>query len=134
MAINPLIKKLRIKAGLRMIIVNAPGGFKEELGKIPDGVKLAKKLEGKFDLVLLFAKNSQELQRLFPKAKRALKYDGIFWISYPKKSAKVETDLSRDILWELLEDKGLRPVSAVSINTVWSAMRFRPPELVKPKK
>lgn len=47
---------------------------------------------------------------------------------------RVDPDLSRDILWKLLEKKGLRPVAAVAIDDVWSAMRFRPPELVKSKK
>lgn len=131
---SSLVKKLLIKPGQRMIILNSPETFAEELAFLPEGIHLKKILVGEFDFILLFAKNRQELERLFSKARKALIHDGIFWISYPKKSAKVKTDLSRDILWKMIEKKGLRPVAAASIDDVWSAMRFRPPELVKSKK
>jgi hypothetical protein len=114
--------------------MNVPEGYLELLGPLPPKVKFLKKMTGPFDFLHLFVKNSHELKNLFPKAKKVLRYDGIFWISYPKKSAKTETDLSRDTLWQLLVDKGFRPVSAVSINATWSALRFRPPETVKSKK
>jgi hypothetical protein len=63
----------------------------------------------------------------------AVEYDGLFWISYPKRSSKVETDLSRDILWEIMvADTHLRPVTQVSVDNVWSALRWRPePEVGK---
>jgi hypothetical protein len=134
MVINPLIKKLRIKPGLRMTIINPPAGYLDILGSLPDGVDFVQKLAGKFDFILVFVKNSQELEKFYPKATGVLKYNGIFWISYPKKSSGVKTDLSRDILWKIVENKGLRPVMAISIDNVWSALRFRPPELVNSKR
>ena len=60
--------------------------------------------------------------------------DGLLWLSYPEKSSKVKTDLTRDVLWALVEPAGWRPVTQVSIDEVWSAMRFRPVDLVKKKK
>jgi hypothetical protein len=60
----------------------------------------------------------------------ALKYDGLLWISYPKRSSKVETDLTRDRGWEVMTEAGLRPVTQVSIDALWSALRFRPLERV----
>ena len=65
-----------------------------------------------------------------PAAIAAVAYDGLLWISYPKRSSKVETDLSRDVLWDLMMETGLRPVTQVSIDDVWSALRFRPAEKV----
>ena len=76
------------------------------------------------------AKNDTELARLLPTATKATKYDGLLWVSYPKKSSKVDTDLSRDTLWEPPGETGLRPVTQVSIDKTWSAMRFRPTEKV----
>ena len=54
----------------------------------------------------------------------------LLWLSYPKRSSKVETDLSRDVGWEVVADAGLRPVTQVSIDETWSALRFRPVERV----
>ena len=47
------------------------------------------------------------------------------WIAYPK-AGQLETDLNRDILWELLDGKGVRPVRQVALDDTWSALRFRP--------
>ena len=84
----------------------------------------------KSDFVLLFVKNQNELAKLVQTAIRTVEYDGLLWIAYPKKSAKTESDLSRDILWDLMDDTGLQPVHMISIDQIWSAMRFRPKELV----
>ena len=127
---SSLIKKLRIQAGQRVLILNPPAGYVESLGDLPEGVKLADKPEGTFDFVHLFVRDSNELGNLAPAAIAAVAYDGLLWISYPKRSSKVETDLSRDVLWDLMMETGLRPVTQVSIDDVWSALRFRPAEKV----
>jgi len=126
MANSSLTKKLHIKPGQRITIINPPPGYMDELGKLLEGVERFDKLGGKFDFIHLFVKNIKELESFGPKALSALKYDGILWISYPKKSSKVETDISRDVGWDTIRKNGLRPVAAVSIDDVWSALRFRP--------
>ena len=70
--------------------------------------------------------NGAELDRIGVAAIRAAKHDGLLWISYPKGSSKVKTDLNRDILRGLLHKEGLDAVAMISIDDVWSAMRFRP--------
>jgi hypothetical protein len=126
MAGSSLIKKLYIKPGQRIIIINPPPGYLAELGPLPEGVELAERPEGQFDLVHLFVKNSQELDRLGPIALQAIKYDGLLWISYPKRSSKVETNLTRDVGWDLVKQAGMEAVAQVSIDDIWSATRFRP--------
>ncbi len=127
---TPLIKKLRIQPGQRVLILNPPEGYVASLGDLPEGVELSDVAEGKFDFVHLFVRDSAELDALRPAALEVLTYDGVLWISYPKKSAKVPTDLSRDVLWDLMGDTGLRPVTQIAIDAVWSALRFRPTEVV----
>ena len=127
---SSLMKKLRIQAGQRVLILNPPAGYVETLGDLPEGVKLSDKPEGTFDFVHLFVRDRNELGDLAPEAMAAVAYDGLLWISYPKRSSKVETDLSRDVLWDLMMETGLRPVTQVSIDDVWSALRFRPAEKV----
>ena len=125
-----LLKKLRMQAGQRVLILNAPPGYVESLEDLPEGVEVSEQAGGKFDFVHLFVKDSAELDQLRSAATGAVEYDGLLWISYPKKSAKVDTDLTRDVLWELMGDTGLRPVTQVSVDKVWSAMRFRPADEV----
>jgi hypothetical protein len=127
---TPLAKKLRIQAGQRLLIVNAPEGYIDSLEDLPEGITISEKPDGEFDFVHLFVKNSAQYAEFGPATVRAIKYDGLLWVSYPKRSSKVATDLSRDSMWELLADSGLRPVTQVSIDAVWSAVRFRPTELV----
>lgn len=75
-------------------------------------------------------KDSNELASLGPVAIEAIKYDRLLRISYPKRSSRVESDLTRDVMWELMADTGLRPMAQVSIDPVWSALRFRPSKQV----
>lgn len=128
---SPLAKKLRLQQDQEVLILNAPEGYVESLGDLPAGARLIQNAEpGTCDFVHLFVKNSAQFAQLGPTAIAAIRYDGILWISYPKKSAKVETDLSRDTMWTLLAEVNWRPVSQVSIDAVWSAVRFRPKEAV----
>ena len=86
--------------------------------------------EGNLDFVHVFAKDLAELDKLAPVAAEAVKHDGLFWVSYPKKSSSVESDLSPDVVWKAVAKTRLRAVTQVSVNDVWSAIRFRPADKV----
>jgi len=130
MTTNPLLKKLQLKAGQRAVIINPPPGYLDELGPLPEGVELAQQPEGSFDFVQVFAKDMAELERFLPIALQAVKHDALLWIAYPKGGAKAGTDLNRDILWNAVVQHRFSGVSLISLNDVWSAMRFRPSEKV----
>ena len=134
MADPTLLKKIRLLAGQRALLLNSPAGYLERLSPLPEGAILDSEPGnaevGRYDFVQVFVRDSAELARLAPAAQQAIRYDGVLWISYPKRSAKVVTDLSRDRLWELMQPSGLNPVTQVAIDDVWSALRFRPAELV----
>lgn len=101
---------------------------------MPAGVNAAEKPEGKFDFVHLFVRSIAELEKFGLTAVEASEYDGLLWISYPKKTSKIKTDINRDKGWEVIKQAGLRPVTQVSVNDTWSALRFRPNEQVSKKK
>lgn len=126
MADTSLIKKLGIKPQYRVALLNAPQGYQEQLGPLPAGVELAAAPDGTFDVVHLFVRDKAELDRDVPTAIQAVKPGGLLWISYPKQSSKVATDLNRDVLWDVFPNKDWRPVTQISIDEVWSALRFRP--------
>lgn len=130
MSITPLAKKLRIQPGQRIMVLNAPPGTLEKLGDLPEDVQLMDEPVEELDLVHLFVRNIAELDELGPTAIKLVKFDGVLWISYPKKRSKLETDISRDVGWKIMAENGLRPVTQVSIDETWSSLRFRPVEQV----
>lgn len=85
-----------------MLILNSPVGYLEALGELPEGVEVSEQPLGKYDFVHFFVNDSGEFENLAQSAIDAVEYDGLLWISYPKKSSKVPTDLSRDVMWKLM--------------------------------
>lgn len=110
-----LTAKLQIKAGQTVALMNPPPGFELDASPAAD----------RGDAVLLFVRNRDELETLGESFFRAARDDRLAWLAYPK-AGQLQTDLSRDILWEQTKSRGVRPVRQVSIDEVWSALRFRP--------
>ena len=104
---TPLGKRLRLQPGHRALILNAPDRYRELLGPLPEGIELGETAEGTFDFVHLFVQDRAELERWGPVAVEAVRYDGVLWLSYPKKSSKVATDLTRDTGWDLQMSSGI---------------------------
>lgn len=122
-----LVKKLRYKAG-RARVLNAPAGYLL-------GIETNEESEEKFDFIQLFVSNAAEVTEWVPNVIPMLNEDALFWITYPKQSSKVKTDINRDILWKMLDDTtAYRPVSNVAIDDKWSALRFREKDKVKTAK
>jgi hypothetical protein len=121
-----LVKKLHLKPGMRFSVVNAPDGFKRQLGPLPDDVVEAKTLRGPLDLVLLFARDKKGLKAQWPKVLPELKQEGTLWIAYPKKSSGIESDLAMtDSNWEVNDGSPWQPVASIAVDETWSAIRFK---------
>lgn len=118
-----LAKKLKLKPGARAAVVNAPENYLDELKHDTD---ISQKLSGKFDWIQVFAKDKKELALFAPKAAAALKPGSVLWLSFPKGSSKIQTDLTRDKGWEAIHDIDLKFISLVSVNDMWSAFALRP--------
>jgi hypothetical protein len=123
---RPLTERLNLTGQLRALIMNAPKGYRTLLGPLPPDITVNTKPSGKYDFVHLFVNNREELARLGPDAMNAVKPMAIFWISYPKKTAKTDTDITRDEGWEVVTDAGFETVAQVAVDDIWSALRFRP--------
>lgn len=113
--------KLQIKPGASVLVGNAPEGFALEL---PESTRIAGPGE-QADAVLVFVRDSSEVAPHSPPFVEAARRDAIAYIAYPK-AGQLGTDLNRDVLWDMLRREGLRGVRQVSLDDVWSAMRFRP--------
>jgi hypothetical protein len=126
MAASTLAGKLKLKPGARAAVIGAPEGYLAELEPLPAGVSLGRRLAGALDWLQVFVTTSAELRRLVPKAAAALQPEALLWISFPKGTSGIQTDLSRDKGWEALEGTGLKWVTLVSIDSTWSAFCLRP--------
>lgn len=126
-----LLKKLKLKDGQKAAVINAPEGFAIELGPLPENTRLFTELDGTFDFIHLFVGSRSDLESFGPAVTQAINPDGLLWISYPKKSSKVKTDINRDTGWDVMHKAGFEGVSLISVNDTWSALRFRPSEKVK---
>src|ERR1700690_777746 len=116
MPASPLASKLKLKAGYRAALVNAPRGYRAALRTIPSGVTFRAGTVGTFAWIQVFVKNRADLRRLAPRAVRALGPDGILWVSFPKGTSPIQTDLTRDTGWESLRRLDLKWVTLVSVN------------------
>jgi hypothetical protein len=130
MTSSDLAKKLRIQPGQRSLFINPPEGYLEALDPIPENVRVEAETSQDLDFVQLFVRNNAELEKLGGKAVDAIKHDGLLWVSYPKKSSNLSSDISRDTVWEIMKQWEVRPVTQISIDETWSALRFRPSEKV----
>ena len=128
---TPLIKKLGIKPGQKLLIMNSPQEYLHKLVPLPEDTAVETSGRGPFDFVQAFVSGKGDIESYASKAIQALKPGGLLWFSYPKKSSTIKTDISRDIGWEPLYAAGLRPVTLVVIDNTWSALRFRPRTEVK---
>ena len=116
-----IAKKLQIKPGQSVLVKNAPEGF---ILNLPEGAHLVDTADSA-DAVLVFVKDSSQLATYSRPFIDAALRDAIAYVAYPK-AGQLGTDLNRDILWGLVVKEGLRAVRQVSLDDVWSAMRFRP--------
>jgi len=126
MAESALAKKMKLKAGHHATILNAPEKYLKELEPLPPKVKIAQELEKPSDWIQIFVKTRAELESLFPKVLKFLKPESMLWISFPKGTSRIQTDLTRDKGWEYLQASELKWITLVSVNGTWSAFAMRP--------
>jgi hypothetical protein len=123
MADGATAKKLQIKAGMSVLVLNQPAA--DALGALPGEVRVAHRASGTFDAVVLFVRDRAAFARDAPKAMKAAKPGALIWVCWPKLSARTAGDLTRDVLFEDAQAVGLRAVTNVSIDDTWSALRFK---------
>jgi hypothetical protein len=119
-----LVQKLGIKPGTNIILFHAPDGYEQMLGELPPDVVVASSLGSAQDFIQFFTKEREELDAAFPALKQALAHDGALWISWPKGSSKLATDLNENIVREIGLREGLVDVKVIAVDDVWSGLKF----------
>jgi len=121
---TPLAKKLGFKPGMDVAYPGAPSHFRDLLGELPDGVAERASVRGKLDLIVCFATRRVDLAKRAPGLMRAIAPDGMAWIAWPKKSSKVDTDITEDVIRDVVLPLGLVDVKVCAIDDTWSGLKL----------
>jgi len=119
-----LVDKLGIKPGTPVAILSAPTGFKATLGALPPGVTVATAARGPQSFVHLFTKTRADLAKRLPALNKALRDDGMLWVSWPKQSSGVATDVTEDTVREVALPLGLVDVKVCAVDDTWSGLKL----------
>jgi hypothetical protein len=121
---TPLAKKLGLKPGLGVLLLNAPDGFLELLQPMPDGLRFAARASQDVDIAHLFVTRRTDLSRQLSALRASLRADAALWISWPKKSSKVATDITEDGIRELALPMGWVDIKVCAVDEIWSGLKL----------
>ncbi len=121
---TPLAKKLGIKSGHRVRTVGAPAHYDALLAPIPEGAHVSARLRGQADLWHVFVTSRAKLTSEVERALGAIPPDGAIWVSWPKKSSGVPTDVTEDTVREVALPLGLVDVKVCAVDETWSGLKL----------
>ncbi|HVO72186.1 MAG TPA: hypothetical protein VMT24_19180 [Aggregatilineaceae bacterium] len=121
---TPLAQKLGIKPNSRIALLNAPADYAHTLGHLPEGVTVLNTPESPLDLIQCFATTRSDLNARFGTLKAALRPDGALWISWPKRSSGMPTDINENVVREIGLARGLVDVKVCAVDEIWSGLKF----------
>ncbi len=130
---TPLLKKLGIKANSSLALIDAPDGFRESLGRLPDGAALRDKSGRGCDLTMWFVRLSEKLNQGIKRIAAELD-DGLVWIAWPKKTSAIVSDLSQVSVRAAGLASGLVDFKVCAIDATWSGLLFTRRKPVRPRK
>lgn len=119
-----LAGKLGIKTGTRIVAIGAPAEYANWLGLLPDGVVFNEQADGSADLVHLFVTARAELERQLSELRAALRADAAVWVSWPKKSSKVPTDITEDTIRLVALPTGWVDIKVCAVTDIWSGLKL----------
>jgi Protein of unknown function (DUF3052) len=121
---TPLAKKLGIKPGTRVFVDNEPANYRELLQPLPEDVTFTRRLAGRVDLIHLFTKEARQASEKLTDYRHKIAEDGAIWVSWPKKAAKVPTDVTEDVIRDLALPLGLVDVKVCAVDETWSGLKL----------
>jgi hypothetical protein len=121
---KPLTQKLGLKPGFCIFVDGAPSDYRGIVGELPDGAKIVTQAKAPLDMVHLFARQAKGLASKLSCYRDVIAPDGMVWVSWPKKSSGVATDLSDVVVRDLALPLGLVDVKVCAIDEIWSGLKF----------
>jgi hypothetical protein len=121
---TPLVKKLGFAPDMSVVLLGAPPNLSELLGELPSGVKVSRRLTHRADVVLIFVEYAADLSRKVLALKSAVAPDGMVWVAWPKRASKKPTDLTEDVIRDIVLPTGLVDVKVCAIDATWSGLKL----------
>ena len=121
---TPLPKKLGLKDGFRVALLAAPNGVRTELKSALAHCEVAIEAKAPLDFAIFFTKSSADLEKEFPRIAKTLAPAGMLWISWPKKTSGVATDLNENLVRDIGLAAGLVDVKVCAVTEIWSGLKF----------
>ena len=121
---TPLVKKLGIKAGDVLYVKNAPADYAELCAGLPPDTSVVKRLSGAPRFTHLFTASRAELAAELAKLRKRIAQDGVIWVSWPKKSSAVASDLNEDDIRRAALPRGLVDVKVCAVDETWSGLKL----------
>ncbi len=121
---TPLAKKLGFKPGLRVAAVGAPASYAKLLAPLPAGVDVGARVGKDTDIVHLFTTSKAELAKKLESWLKVLGTDAAIWVSWPKKAAKVPTDITEDTIRAVALPMGLVDIKVCAVDETWSGLKL----------
>ncbi|NCD72174.1 DUF3052 family protein [Mucilaginibacter agri] len=121
---TPLAKKLGIKEGAQISLINVPEHYFSLFTDLPSELTITDLTNQKQDFVHFFTKQANEFTELLPVIRNNIKSNGIIWVSWPKKASKVPTDLHEDFIRNFALKIGLVDVKVCAVDEIWSGLKL----------
>jgi hypothetical protein len=121
---TPLAKKLGIKQGFNITLINAPAYYFNLFTDLPAELQINNDTIAKKDLIHFFTKQKDEYMSILPGLKDQIKPNGIIWISWPKKASKIVTDINEDIIRNYAIQTGLVDIKVCAVDEIWSGLKL----------
>lgn len=127
-----VLEKLQIKDEKNVLIQGLPSTIEKQFAKLTFAKNITPLLRSRqIDFALVFAVNKKQLDEILKEVLPALAPEAKLWVAYPKVASKIVSDITRDCNWECLAEKGFESVRLISVDNVWSAMRFKKADQIK---
>ena len=121
---TPLARKLGIAAGSRVVVMDAPDGYRDWLAPLPEGVRFEAAVSAAVAVVHVFADRRAALKTQLDSLRERIAPDAAVWVSWPKKASKVSTDITEDTIRELALPIGFVDVKVCAVSDVWSGLKL----------
>jgi hypothetical protein len=121
---NSLAKKLGIKPGMIIHVVNAPVDYATLVDPFPENVVISSKAEPELDMVHIFTKSRSELLASLKTFQGKIKQNGIIWVSWPKKSSGVPSEVTEDTVREVALPLRLVDIKVCAVDETWSGLKL----------
>lgn len=121
---TPLARKLGIKEGSRIFLFGAPGNYWDLLAPLPADVQAVAQIDQDTDLIHIFSTEQVELASALRTAPEKMRPNAAIWVSWPKKSSRVPTDITEDVIREIALPMGLVDIKVCAVDEVWSGLKL----------